>query len=1054
MATFFVNRPIVAMVISILIVLVGLVAMQRLPIAQYPEITPPEVVVEGTYTGASAVDVELSVATPIEQKVNGVENMLYMKSINSADGKMNLRVSFEVGTDLDNANMLTQNRVNEATPMLPEEVKRLGISVKKSLAFPLVLVTLTSPGGSYDNNFLSNYMAINVNDALARIQGIGQVTLFGGSDYAMRIWVRPDQLRRYSLTIPDLARAVQEQNVIAPGGQIGAEPAPPGTEFTYTVRTEGRLETPGQFAEIIVRSNPDGSKVRLKDVARLELGTQFYNMIGRLDGKPAAVVALYQTPGTNALEIADAIKSTMAELRQRFPDDLEYTISLDTTLAIDAGIQEIITTLYQAIALVILVVFIFLQNFRATLIPLLTVPVSLIGALIAFPMLGFSINTLSLLGLVLAIGTVVDDAIVVVEAVMSNIESGMTPREATIKAMQEVSGPVIATSLVLLAVFVPVAFMGGITGRLYQQFAITIAVSVAFSSVNALTLSPALASKLLRPKGDKKSLLDPFYRGFNRVFARATEAYLGVARFVVRHWLLGLGAIAVLIVGVVWLGGQIPGGFVPEEDQGYILVNAQLPDASSLQRTDAVCGKIEEILAETEGIQSYTTVVGYSMLSSSATTNNAFIFISLENWEERPDPQLFAKGIIHTLNRRFVNEVPDAIVFAFGPPAIPGLGTGSGFSFMMQDRSGQTPEYLEQQAWSFITAATERPEVAGAITTYSAKVPQLFAATDRESALKRGVSIDDLNTTLGANFGGSYINDFNRFGRLYKVYIQAEPEYRSSPEELSQFNVRNRDGGMVPLTTLVDLEPAAGPAYTNRFNLFRAAEIIGGPAQGYSSAQALTALEEVAAEILPAGMSYSWNAMSFQEKAAAGSAGVVFIFAIVCVFLILPAQYESWSMPFSVLLGTPFAVFGAFFGLWVMRFFSTSYENNVFAQIGLVMLVGLAAKNAILIVEFAKAKTEEGMPPVEAALEAAKQRFRPILMTALSFVFGVLPLLVATGAGAEARKVMGMAVFAGMLVATALGVFFVPLLFVVVEKLRGGGKPAITNAATGGKGAG
>jgi HAE1 family hydrophobic/amphiphilic exporter-1 len=1037
MASFFVNRPIVAMVISIMIVLVGLVSMQRLPIAQYPEITPPEVVVEGTYTGASAVDVELSVATPIEQKVNGVENMLYMKSTNAADGRMSLRVAFEVGTDLDNANMLTQNRVSEATPSLPEEVKRLGVSVKKSLSMPLVLVTMTSPDGTYDSNFVMNYMAINVNDALARIKGIGQVTLFGGSDYAMRAWVRPDRLARYNLTIPDLVQAIREQNVIAPGGQVGAEPAPEGTEFTYTVRTEGRMQTAEEFARIIVRSNPDGSQIRLEDVARLELGAQTYNFRGRLNQQAAAVVALYQTPGTNALEIRENIEATMEELAARFPDDLEYTISFDTTLAISEGINEIVVTLYQAIALVILVVFIFLQNFRATLIPLLTVPVSLIGALIAFPMLGFSINTLSLLGLVLAIGTVVDDAIVVVEAVSAKIEAGMKPKEATIEAMQEVSGPVVATSLVLFAVFVPVAFMGGITGRLYQQFAITIAVSVAFSSVNALTLSPALASKLLRPAGERRSLLAPFYRWFNRVFERATGIYVAVAGVVVRRWIVGLGLIAALMVGVVWLGSAVPGGFVPEEDQGYIMVNVQLPDAASMQRTDAVCRDIEQIVAETEGVESYTTVVGYSLLSGSAATNYGVLFIALDPWEERPDTELFAPGIVRTLNRRFATEVPAAVAFAFGPPAIPGLGTGSGFSLMLQDRSGQTPEYLEQQTWGFIAAAVQRPEIANALTSFSAKVPQLFADTDRESALKRGVSIDDLNTTLGANFGGAYVNDFNRFGRLYKVYVQAEPEYRSSPEELSQFKVRNRDGGMVPLTTLVNLEPTSGPGYTNRFNLFRSAEVIGSPAAGYSSAQALTALEEVAAEVLPSGMSYAWNAMSYQERAASGTAGVVFVFAMVCVFLILAAQYESWSLPFSVLLGTPFAVFGAFFGLWAMRFFSESYENNVFAQIGLVMLVGLAAKNAILIVEFAKAKTEEGMPPLEAALEAAKLRFRPILMTALSFVFGVLPLLVATGAGAEARKVMGMAVFSGMLAATALGVFFVPLLYVVVERLRG-----------------
>jgi HAE1 family hydrophobic/amphiphilic exporter-1 len=873
------------------------------------------------------------------------------------------------------------------------------------------------------------------------------VTLFGGSDYAMRAWVRPDRLARYNLTIPDLARAIREQNVIAPGGQIGAEPAPPGTEFTYTVRTEGRLQTAEEFGDIIVRSNPDGSQVLLRDVARIELGTQFYNFVGRLNGKPAAVVALYQTPGTNALEIAEQVEATMEELSGRFPDDLDYTVSFDTTLAIEAGINEIVVTLFQAIALVILVVFVFLQNFRATLIPLISVPVSLIGALTVFPVLGFSINTLSLLGLVLAIGTVVDDAIVVVEAVTAKIEGGLTPREATVAAMQEVTGPVIATTLVLFAVFVPVAFISGITGRLYQQFAITIAVSVGFSSINALSLSPALASRLLRPKGEGKSLLDPFYRAFNRVFERATGVYVAIAEWVIRHWLLGLTTIAVLVVGVVWLGGAIPQGFVPEEDQGYFLIHVQLPDAASLQRTDAVCRELEAILADTEGIYTYTTVVGYSILSSSASTNNGVFFVSLEPWDDRPGAELVAEGIIRTVNRRFAAEVPGATAFAFGPPAIPGLGTGSGFSMMLQDRAGQTPEYLERQAWSFIDAARNRPEIASALTTFSSGVPQLFAETDRASALKRGVTIDDLNATLGANLGGTYVNDFNRFGRLYKVYIQAEPEYRSSPEEIGQFKVRNREGGMVPLDTLVELVATSGPNYTNRFNLYRAAEVIGSPAAGYSSAQALTALEETAEEVLPAGMGFAWNAMSYQEKAAAGTAGVVFVFALVCVFLILAAQYESWSMPFSVLLGTPFAVFGAFFGLWLMRLFSTSYENNVFAQIGLVMLIGLAAKNAILIVEFAKLKTEEGMEPIPAAIEAARQRFRPILMTALSFVFGVLPLLVATGAGAEARKVMGMAVFAGMLAATALGVFFVPLLFVVVERLRGGGKGGTTTAA-------
>jgi HAE1 family hydrophobic/amphiphilic exporter-1 len=997
------------MVMSIMVVLLGLVAMGKLPISQYPEITPPEVKVEGTYTGASSVDVEQSVATPVEQKVNGVENMIYMKSVNSSDGKMSLRVAFEVGTDLDTANMLTQNRVSEATPTLPEEVTRQGVSVKKSLSFPLMLVALKSPERSYDNNFLSNYAGINVNDALSRIQGVGQVNLFGGSDYAMRIWLNPDRLAGLSLTIPDIADAIQQQNLIAPAGKIGAEPAPPGTDFEYTVRTQGRLETAEQFGEIILRTAADGSQVRLKDVARIELGTQLYDMIGRLDGNPAAVIAVYQTPGSNALQVAEEIRATMEELKQFFPDDLEYQISLDTTLAVTAGINEILVTLFQAILLVILVVFVFLQSWRATLIPLLTIPVSLIGAMMVFPLLGFSINTLSLLGLVLAIGTVVDDAIVVVEATMLNIENGKSPKEATIAAMAEVGGPVVATTLVLFAVFVPVAFIEGITGRLYQQFAITIAVSVGFSSFNALTLAPALCSKLRKPAGP----------------------------------LVGMVLIAGFVAGIVFLGGAVPGGFVPEEDQGYLLVNAQLPDASSLQRSDQVSVLVEKILGETPGIGSYTTVVGYSLLSGAAASNNSFLFVSLTDWEERGEPELHAKAIAQTLNRRFAAEIPQAVVFAFGPPAIPGLGTGSGFSMMLQDRSGQSPEYLEEQARAFIAAAKARPEIGGALTTYSSRVPQMFANIDRDATLKKGVTLDDLNTTLGANFGGSYINDFNRFGRLYKVYLQAEPEFRASPEELAEFYVRNANGDMVPLSALVTLENASGPVYTNRFNLFRAAEIIGGPAPGYSSTQALDALDEVAAEVLPTGMSTAWNAMSYQERAAAGTASVVFVFALLCVFLILSAQYEGWSLPLSVLLGTPFAVFGAFFGLWVMRFFSTSYENNVFAQIGLVMLIGMAAKNAILIVEFAKSKVEEGMTVADAAIEAARLRFRPILMTAFSFILGVLPLLVASGAGAEARKVMGMTVFAGMLLATVLGVFLIPVLFVVVMKLSGsGGKAA------------
>jgi len=1050
MAEFFVRRPIVAMVIAIVIVIVGLVAMGSLPIAQYPDITPPEVSVEATYTGANSEVVEQSVATPLEQKVNGVENMIYMKSVNSNDGKMTLTVAFEVGSDLDMSNVLTQNRVSEAQASIPEEVKRLGITVKKKLAFPLMLVTAYSPNGTYDQDFLGNYLTINVLDRIARIRGIGQAILFGGSEYAMRVWVKPDQLAKLGLTVPDITRAIQEQNVIVPAGQIGGPPSPPETQFTYTVRTRGRLTTAEEFGNVIVRSNPDGSQVRVKDVARVELGTQTYSAVTRLDGRPGAVISIFQLPGANGIEVARQVRAAMAEMAEDFPDDVEYTVSLDTTLAIEAGIDEVVTTLYQAVGLVILVVFIFLQNVRATLIPALAVPVSLIGTFMVFPLLGFSINTLSLLGLVLAIGIVVDDAIVVVEAVTAKMEQGMAPKEATIEAMREVSGPIVATSLSLIAVFVPVAAMGGITGRLYQQFAITIAISVAISSINALTLSPALSAMLLRPPGEqKKSRLQPFYDRFNDVFARVTTSYVGMAGVFTKRIAISVGSLLVLTVVMGGLFALVPGGFVPEEDQGYFLINLQLPDAASLQRADQVSSRVEAILAETEGIDYVTTIAGYSLLTGSYSPNNSFIFVSLKPWEERSSADLHVNAIIEGLNRRFLLGVPEAVAFAFGPPAIPGLGTGSGFSMMLQDRGGNTPSYLGEQTAQFIERASERPEIGGMITTFRADVPQIFADIDQSKVLKLGVSPADVNTTLGAFLGGSYVNDFNRFGRLFKVYVQAEPEYREKARNVRFFYVRGKADQMVPLSTLVSVSATQGPQYTNRFNLFRSAEITGGPAPGYSSTQALEALEEVATETLPRDMGYAWNAMSYQERAAAGTGGIVFVFALVFVFLTLAAQYESWSTPFSVLLGTPIAIFGAMLGLWVSGLFLEGYENNVFAQIGLVMLIGMAAKNAILIVEFAKNKTEEGMTPVDAALSAARDRFRPILMTAFSFILGVIPLLIASGAGAEARKVMGMTVFSGMLAATVLGVFLVPAMFVLIEKLTARGKAPATESETG-----
>jgi HAE1 family hydrophobic/amphiphilic exporter-1 len=980
--------------------------------------------------------VEQSVATPVEQKVNGVEDMIYMKSINSSDGRMQLEVSFEVGTDLDMANVLTQNRVSEAQAMLPEEVKRQGVTVKKKLAFPLLLISLISPRETYDENFLTNYATINIIDELARIRGVGLAEVYGGSstEYAMRVWVKPDQLAKLNLTIPDITRAIREQNVLVPAGQIGGPPAPAGTEFTYTVQTAGRFETSEEFGDVVVRSNPDGSQVLLRDVAHIELGAQNYLINTRLDGAPSAVIPIYQLPDANGLEVARNVLAAMAGVSERFPDDLEYVISLDTTKPITAGIREIVITLFQAVTLVILVVYVFLQSIRSTLIPTLTVPVSLIGTFAVFPLLGFSINTLSLLGLVLAIGIVVDDAIVVVEAVSSRMERGMSARDATIEAMREVSGPIVATSLSLIAVFVPVAAMGGITGRLYQQFAITIAISVAISSVNALTLSPALAAALLRPPGEQRGLLDRFFSGFNRVLETTTDRFMVLTEMFTGRLVRSVLLLAVLVVGLIVLFRFVPAGFVPEEDQGYLLAQFLLPDGASLQRTDEVMRAVEEIVSEVSAVENFTAIAGNSLLTATMQSNVGLVFIQLKDWDQRPDPEDHATNVVRRLNAQFAARVKGGVAFAFGPPAIPGLGTGSGFSVMLQDRGGNSPTHLANQAQRFVQAATDRPEIAGAFSLFRASVPQIFLDIDDAKVLKLGVPLDDVNTSIGAFLGGAYVNDFNRFGRLYKVYVQAEPEYRADVDAIRFFYVRNRDGEMVPLSTLVTASRTTGAEFTNRFNLFRSAEVSGQPAAGYSSAQALTALEEVAGEVLPPDMSYAWNAMSYQEKAAEGSGAVVFLMALVFVYLILSAQYESWSLPLSVLLGTPIAIFGAIGGLWLARLLSESYVNNVFAQIGLVMLIGLAAKNAILIVEFAKVESERGKSAFEAAMEAARQRFRPILMTAFSFILGVLPLLVASGAGAEARKVMGMTVFSGMLVATVIGVLLVPALYVLVER--------------------
>jgi len=1031
MGNFFVRRPIVAMVIAIVILIVGTLSLLNLPMEQYPDITPPMVEVRASYTGANALNVEQSVATPLEQQINGVDNMIYMKSINANDGSMNIQITFEVGTDPDMNTVFAQNRVSAATPKLPEEVKRIGVNTDKTMSSIILALSLYSDG-RYNQEFLGNYANINIKDILARIKGVGRVNVLGASDYSMRIWVKPDRLAHLGITVPEIINAVREQNVIVPGGKFGAEPAPPGTDFTYNVRMPERLVSEEEFGNIVIRTEPDGSQVRIRDVANVELGTESYTTFARFDNQDAALITLYQSPGTNAVELAGKVIQAMDELEASFPEGMYYDVGLDATLPITVGIKEIVITLFIALALVILVVFVFIQDFRATLIPTIAIPVSLVGAFAIFPLLGFTINVLSLLGLVLAIGIVVDDAIVVVEAVQVNIGKGMNSKEATIHAMKEVTAPVIATTLVLVAVFIPVASMGGITGRLYQQFAITVAVSVVFSSLNALTLSPALCSLILREPRPMKGPLGWFFKRFNKGFDRTSVGYMKFTSVMTRRIKRGVVFILILSGSIVLISKFVPGGFVPEEDQGYLYVNMQLPNAASLQRSDAVMTKIEEIVGQVPGVLHMTSVSGFNVLSGSMSTNSGVVFISLRDWDER---KLTALQLAKRLNGAFYMQIPEARVFAFGPPAIPGLGTGSGFTMMLQDRGGNTVEYLAEQAGVFIQAASQRPEIGNVFTTFQANTPQRAMEIDIDMVQKTGVNLSDLYTTVSAFLGGAYVNDFNRFGRLYKAYIQAEPEYRQDETGLDLFFVKNNRGEDIPLSTLVRVSKTSGPEFTYRYNLYRAVEISGAPAAGYSSTQALNALEEVAAEVLPAGMGYEWSNMSYQEKSAAGSGSIVFLFALIFVFLILAAQYESWSLPFSILLGTPFAIFGALLFLMVARFFSESFENNIFTQISFVMLIAMAAKNAILIVEFAKIQFDEGKSLVDAAIESARLRFRPILMTAFSFILGVFPLVVASGAGAEARKVMGMALLGGMTMATLLGVFFYPMLFVLIGKM-------------------
>jgi HAE1 family hydrophobic/amphiphilic exporter-1 len=1028
---FFIRRPIVAMVIAILMVIGGFVSLLSLPTAQFPNIVPPEILVQATYPGADAKTLEQAVATPIEQQMNGVDNMNYMQSTNASNGVTQLTVDFDVATNSDTDQILSQLRVDQAQSQLPAEVTTAGLTVNKSLSSPLMLLAISSPHATYDGTFLANYAYINLVDEVTRVKGVSRIQVFGAGQYALRIWVKPDQLAKLGVTIPQISAALQAQNNVNPAGQIGGEPVPAGQQFTYTVRTQGRLVTAQQFGDIILRANADGSILHLRDVARIELGAQTYNLSGRFEGKPAAVMAIYQLPGTNAVETAKNVRAAMDKLSKNFPPDMAYHVALDTTAAVNAGIHEILITLFIALALVILVVYIFLQGWRATLIPLLAVPVSLIGTFMVFPLLGFSINTLSLFGLVLAIGLVVDDAIVVVEAVEHHIEEGMTPLDASYAAMEQVASPVIAIALILAAVFIPTAFIPGITGRLYQQFAITIAISVLFSAFNALTLSPALCALLLKPKTKSKGILARFFDWFNRVFQRTTDGYVSTSGWLVRKSFVGVAVILILSVFVVLLGAKLPGGFLPTEDQGYAFVALQLPQGTSLQRTEDASRDVENALHKVPGVQSVTSVIGFSLLSFTQDTYHAFYFVTLKNWDQRKSADQQFGAIEQNLTKQ-LGGVKEGLAFSFPPPAIPGLGSSGGVSMVLEDRSGSGDlNFLTANTYKFLGALKNRPEIAAAIPSYAPAVPQLYVDVDREKAAQQQVNLSDVYTTMQAFMGGTLVNYFNRFGRQWQTYIEAEGDTRTNINNIGQFYVTSANGTRVPLSAVTTVRRTTGPEFTTRYNEYEAAQITIVASPGYSSGQVMKALEQTFAQTMPAGMGMDYSGMSYQEHKAQESlpAWVVYALSIVFCFLILAAQYESWSLPFGVLLSTPVAIFGAYFALTLRHL-----ENDVYAQIGLVMLIGLSAKNAILIVEFAKDEYEKGETIFQSAMNGARLRFRPILMTAFAFILGCVPLWFASGAGGVSRQILGTVVIGGMLAATIIAIFLIPVTFSIAER--------------------
>ncbi len=1024
---FFIYRPIFASVISTVIVLVGVLAIPLLPVESMPDITPPSVQVSTSYPGAGASVVAESVTAPIEEKINGVESMLYMSSTSASDGSCSITVTFEVGTDVDMATVLVQNRVNEALPVLPEEVKRQGVKVEKQSTNITLMVNMVSPRGSYDELFISNYTTTRIKDVLARVNGVSKVNVFGAKDFGMRIWIDPDRLRARELTTVDLINALREQNVQVAAGQIGAQPAPDDQPFEYSVTTLGRLETVEQFANVIVKTGEAGQLVRVRDVARVELGAQAYKWFAELDGAPSIALGVYPAPGANALQVAEGVKTQMATLSEDFPDDLEYRVLYDTTEYITQSLKEVVSTLVVAVLLVVFTVYLFLQDLRTTLVPAITIPVSLLGTFAVMLALGLSINGLTMFGLILVIGIVVDDAIVVVENTMRIIdEEGLPAKEATAKSMVEITGPVVATTLVLLAVFVPTIVMPGITGRLYRPFAITISVATLFSSINALTLSPALCGMLLRPS---KKGRRGFFGLFNRTLELASGGYRRLVGGLLRKAVIG-GAVFAAMLVAAWLGvTALPTGFVPSEDEGYLMISAQLPDAASLGRTREVMDEVTAVLQDTKGVRGAVVVGGFSLLDSVVAPNAGVAWVVLDHWNDRDTPELRIQAVVDGLNRRLAG-IQDAVVFAVRPPPIPGLGSTGGSEMRLQDRGGTGLELLQQVAYDIEARGSQHPVLASVTTTFRAGVPQLFLEIDRDKAKKLGVPLDVIFNTLQANLGSAYVNDFNLFGRVWRVMVQADEPYRMDRGDITRLQVRSLSGRMVPLATLVTVRDTVGPTVESRFNLYPSASIIGSPEPGSSSGQAMIAMENLARTSMPPSMGFEWTGVAFQEQAAGAAAGVIFALALVFVYLFLAAQYESWSLPLSVLLTVPAAVLGAA-AFTLLR----GLDNNVYTQIGLVLLIGLASKSAILIVEFANQLTNEGRTPFDAAVEAATLRFRAILMTAFSFILGVIPLVVATGAGAESRVSLGTAVLGGMLFGTVGGLIITPFLFYLVRGL-------------------